>query len=261
MASILETIVNYKRREVEAAKKTVSAMQMRRYANFSAVSLHSFSQSVKNSPSGIIAEFKRRSPSKGDIHPMADVEEVIGGYTDAGAACCSVLTDTRFFGGSLVDFNLARSTTAIPLIRKDFIIDEYQIFQSRYNRANAILLIASVLTAREISNFIKIAHDLDMETLLEFHSESELEKFDPDTDMVGVNNRNLHNFETNLEASCRLAEKLPNSVVKISESGIKSPSEIAEMRKAGFDGFLIGETFMRNDKPGEALKQFIDGIR
>jgi indole-3-glycerol phosphate synthase len=230
---------------------------MHRLANFATMPMHSFSQSIIDSPTGIIAEFKRRSPSKGDIHPMADVETVVSGYERAGAACCSVLTDTRFFGGSLIDFGVARYAADLPLLRKDFIIDEYQIFQSRYNCADAILLIASALTASEISNFIRIAHDLNMETLLELHDEDDLDRFDSATDMVGINNRNLRDFVTDTEASCRLVEKLPANVVKISESGIKEPSQIKEMRQAGFNGFLIGETFMRNESPDKALADFI----
>jgi indole-3-glycerol phosphate synthase len=257
MSTILESIIEYKKKEVAASMKVIDPIRMHRFANFAAVPLHSFSEAIRQSPTGIIAEFKRRSPSKGEIHPMADVEQVVSGYERAGASCCSVLTDTRFFGGSLIDFGVARYATELPLLRKDFIVDEYQIFQSRYNCADAILLIASALTASEISNYIRIAHDLNMETLLELHDEDDLDSFDSATDMVGINNRNLHNFVTNTEASCRLVEKLPAHVVKISESGIKEPSQIKEMQQAGFDGFLIGETFMRNDSPDKALADFI----
>jgi indole-3-glycerol phosphate synthase len=260
MSTILDNIIRYKRKEVDAAMEVVDAIRMHRLANFAATPMRSFSKSILDSDTGIIAEFKRRSPSKGEIHPMADVEEVVSDYSRNGAACCSVLTDTCFFGGSLIDFGVARAATDLPLIRKDFIIDEYQIYQSRYNCADAILLIASVLSAADISNFIKIAHNLNMETLLEIHNTSELDKFDPATDLVGINNRNLHNFVTDIEASCRLIEQLPPNVVKISESGISMPSQIRELRQAGFDGFLIGETFMRHDQPGLALKQFINGI-
>jgi indole-3-glycerol phosphate synthase len=258
--SILDKIVAYTRKEVNASKAIVSTLQMRRYANFASLPSRSFSQAIKQSSTGIISEFKRRSPSKGEIHAMADAESVIKSYTRAGATCCSVLTDTAFFGGSLTDFSIARSSTHLPLLRKDFIIDEYQIFQSRFYQADAILLIAAVLTADEISNFIRVAHDLNMQTLLEIHNEQELDRFDPATDMVGINNRNLHDFVTDIEASCRLIEKLPKETVKISESGISSPKQVAELREAGFDGFLIGERFMKNADPGEALKDFIDGI-
>jgi indole-3-glycerol phosphate synthase len=257
MSTILESIINYKKKEVTASLQVIDQIRMHRFANFATMPVHSFSEAILHSPTGIIAEFKRRSPSKGDIHPMADVEEVVSGYENSGAACCSILTDTRFFGGSLIDFGVARYATKLPLLRKDFIIDEYQIFQSRYNCADAILLIASALTASEISNFIRIAHDLNMETLLELHDEDDLDRFDPETDMVGINNRNLHDFVTNIEASCRLVEKLPADVVKISESGIKTPSQIKEMQAAGFNGFLIGETFMRNESPAKALADFI----
>jgi indole-3-glycerol phosphate synthase len=171
-----------------------------------------------------------------------------------------VLTDSRFFGGSLADLDLARSTTTLPLIRKDFIVDEYQIFEARAHNADAVLLIASVLTDTEIGVFARTAKMLGLQTLLEIHDESELDKFSPVVNMVGINNRNLHDFATDIEASCRLIEQLPKDVVKISESGISAPSQVSELRQAGFDGFLIGETFMKHQNPGLALKEFIDGI-
>jgi indole-3-glycerol phosphate synthase len=258
--SILDTIVAYKQKEVKAAKSVISCEQMRRGAYLNLMSTHSFVQAIKASPTGIIAEFKRRSPSKGEIRAMADAAHVVRGYTRAGAACCSILTDTAFFGGSLNDFSIARGETHLPLLRKEFIIDEYQIYQSRLHHADAVLLIAAVLTAAQISNFIRIAHDLNMQTLLELHNEHELDRFDAATDMVGINNRNLHNFVTNIDASCKLIDRLPKDVVKISESGLSEPSQLKELRAAGFDGFLIGERFMKHDDPGDALKQFINAI-
>ncbi len=258
--SILDTIVAYKLKEVQTAKSVVSCEQMRRSAYLSLSSSHKFAQAIKKSPTGIIAEFKRRSPSKGEIHAMADAGSVVSKYAASGATCCSVLTDTAFFGGSLNDFAIARSVAGVPLLRKEFIVDEYQIYQSRLYNADAILLIAAVLSPAQISNFIRIAHDLNMQTLLELHNEHELDRFDPATDMVGINNRNLHNFVTNIDASCQLIERLPQNVVKISESGLSEPSQVSELRQAGFDGFLIGERFMKHENPGEALKQFIDAI-
>jgi indole-3-glycerol phosphate synthase len=258
--SILDTIVAYKQKEVRAAKSVVSCEQMRRSAYLTSCSTRSFAEAIKSSPTGIIAEFKRRSPSKGEIHPMAEVDDVVKGYTRAGATCCSILTDTAFFAGALSDFAIARSVTHLPLLRKEFIVDEYQIYQARLYQADAILLIASVLTAQQISNFIRIAHDLNLQTLLELHSASELDRFDDATDLVGINNRNLHNFVTDIDASCQLIESLPNNVVKISESGLSEPSQLKALRSAGFDGFLIGERFMKHENPGEALKQFIDAI-
>lgn len=258
--SILDRIVAYKLKEVQTAKTVVSIEQMRRNAFLHLMSTHSFTNAIKRSSTGVIAEFKRRSPSKGEIHAMAEADVVVQAYSEAGAACCSILTDTAFFGGSLNDLAIARSAVQIPLLRKEFIVDEYQIYQSRLYCADAILLIASVLTASQISNFIRIAHDLNLQTLLEIHSESELDRFDDATDLVGVNNRNLHDFHTDIEASCRLIERLPQSVVKISESGISEPSQVSALRSAGFDGFLIGERFMKHSNPGDALKQFIDAI-
>jgi indole-3-glycerol phosphate synthase len=260
--SILETIVNYKRREVEAAKQVVpqEALVRQVVGMLNDKPTRRFAQAIKASPTGIISEFKRRSPSKGEIHAMADVEQVIKAYTANGATCCSVLTDSRFFGGSLTDFNVARNSTTLPLIRKDFVIDEYQILEARAHQADAILLIAAVLTKQEIMNFIRFADALNMQTLLEIHDERELDRFDDATHMVGINNRNLHNFVTDIEASCRLIEQLPKKTVKISESGISSPSQLAQLRDAGFDGFLIGERFMKHEHPGDALKHFIDAI-
>ena len=258
--TILDRIVEYKRKEVAAMKQLVPVSQMRRQANFSSLPRRSFAAAIKDSETGIISEFKRRSPSMGEIHAMADAQSVIKGYTAAGAACCSVLTDTAFFGGSLIDFNVARANTHIPLLRKEFIVDEYQIYQSRFIQADAILLIAAVLSADEISHFIRVAHDMNLQTLLEIHHERELDKFDDATDLVGINNRNLHDFATDIEASCRLIERLPKHTVKISESGISAPSQVKDLRAAGFDGFLIGEQFMKHEEPGVALKQFVDGI-
>lgn len=206
---------------------------------------------------GIIAEFKRRSPSKGDIHPMADVAAVVPGYEEAGAAACSVLTDTPFFGGAVTDFAVARQRVALPLLRKEFIVDECQIKEAAFLGANAILLIASVLGHGEIERFAALTHALGMEVLLEIHGADELTKIIPDADMIGVNNRNLNTFSTDISMSAEIASKLPVRAVKIAESGLTSMDEIRRLRNEGYRGFLIGETFMKATEPAEALRKFL----
>lgn len=218
------------------------------------------SRQLSDSPTGIIAEFKRRSPSRGDIHPMAMVNEVVGGYTSAGASACSILTDTPFFGGALSDLAVARKVTDIPLLRKDFIVDEYQIYQAALFGADAILLIAAVLSAQDIVRYTDLAHRFGLEVLLELHSMSELDSFYSQVDMVGINNRDLTTFHTDPALSMKMARELPGNVVKVAESGLTSMSEVQRLREAGYRGFLIGETFMKEKNPGEALAKFISQI-
>jgi len=220
----------------------------------------SLSESVKNS-SGIIAEHKRRSPSKQTINSSFSVEEVVQGYEKFGASGISVLTDSKYFGGSLEDLQLARASVKIPLLRKEFIIDEYQILEAKSNGADAILLIASVLTRSEIKQFSEFAKSLSLEVLLEIHNQEELEKaLMPSLGLIGVNNRNLKNFEISLKNSFDLAEMIPNEFLKISESGIHSPQDVLTLKEYGFNGFLIGEAFMRTDNPGKSLGQFIKDL-
>lgn len=217
----------------------------------------SLRQALLNSETGIIAEFKRHSPSKREIHTYADPSEIIPDYERAGATGCSVLTDTIFFGGSLSDLAAARNSCSLPLLRKDFIIDSRQIFEAFLFGADAILLIASALTKPEIRDLTRTAHRIGLEVLLEIHGENELEKIIPEVDIVGVNNRNLANFETGIEASARIAELLPKGMVRISESGISSADDIKKLRALGFNGFLIGEMFMKHKYPFVALEMLI----
>ena len=209
------------------------------------------------SPTGIIAEFKRRSPSKGWIHRHADAAQIPLAYQQAGAAALSILTDEAYFGGSLKDIRTARPTVSLPILRKDFIISRYQLLQAKAVQADAVLLIASALTPQACLTLAKEAHTLGLETLLEIHTEAELDYLNEYIDVVGVNNRHLGTFHTDASHSLRLAEALPRGIVKISESGISSPDTLLRLREAGFDGFLIGETFMKTDDPGEALSRFI----
>lgn len=212
------------------------------------------------SSSGIIAEFKRKSPSKGWLHPDAAVADVLPAYEKGGASACSVLTDSNFFGGSLGDLCKARSLVDLPLLRKDFIIDEYQLYQACIVGADAVLLIAAALRKEQCSMLAAKAHELKLEVLLEIHSEQELEYIEDNIDMVGVNNRNLGTFHTDVENSFRLAEKLPKEMLLVSESGISSPQTVRQLRAAGFRGFLIGENFMKTPQPGNALKEFISKL-
>jgi indole-3-glycerol phosphate synthase len=212
------------------------------------------------SSTGIIAEFKRKSPSKGIINGNVTVEEVTSGYTKAGAACLSVLTDFEFFGGTEQDFLAARITnTNIPMLRKDFMIDEYQIVESKSLGADVILLIAANLSPQKIKELGRLAKTLGMETLLEIHDEAELnDSFCEYIDIVGVNNRNLKNFsEQNVDASLLLAEKIPSECIKISESCISESVTIQLLKAHGYKGFLMGETFMKTQNPATALFKLI----
>ncbi len=269
MKDILQEIVANKRLEVEHQKQTVSLRMLLALGGERLErETRSMRASLSTSPSGIIAEFKRKSPSKGWLHPDAAVKDVVTAYEKAGAATCSVLTDAQFFGGSLGDLCTARRSAALPLLRKDFIIDEYQIYQARVMGADAVLLIAACLTPAQCSELAELAHTLCVETLLEIHSEEELEHLNPHIDMLGVNNRNLGTFHTDTANSFRLAERILDAVsgkdlapLLVSESGISQVETVAQLRKAGFRGFLIGETFMKTSQPGKALADFIGGLR
>jgi indole-3-glycerol phosphate synthase len=268
MRDILQNIIANKRVEVDRQKQAVSLGTLlalgHERIDRSTVSMRA---SLEASPSGIIAEFKRKSPSKGWLHPKAAVHEVVPAYESAGAAACSVLTDGEFFGGALGDLQTARGLVRLPLLRKDFIIDPYQLYQAKVMGADAVLLIAAVLTPAQCAEFAELAHSLDLEVLLEVHSEEELEHLNKDVDMLGVNNRNLGSFHTDVENSFRLAEKmrvLSNqkdlNPLLISESGLKDAAMLQRLRAVGFRGFLIGETFMRGAQPGNELNNLIKDI-
>ena len=211
--------------------------------------------------SGVIAEFKRKSPSKGVINDRVEPSIVSKGYADAGASGLSVLTDISFFGGSDGDFLAARAANPkTPLLRKDFIVDEYQLYESRMLNADVILLIAAVLGKDQISRYTSIAHDLGMEVLLELHDESEIERIDNNVDMIGINNRNLKDFTVDMDRSLRLLEKLPQQADKISESGLTNPETVDFLRSRGFSGFLMGENFMKTENPALACANFISRL-
>lgn len=253
MGNILQPIVDNKRREVESMMRITPELPLPDAAR----GLRSMSRALAGSPTGIIAEFKRRSPSKGEIHPMAMVDEVVPAYERAGASACSILTDTPYFGGALTDLASARPLVDLPLMRKEFIVSEYQIQEAALYGADAVLLIATVLSADEIARFTAAAHSFGLETLLELHTMDELEKFCPDVDMVGINNRNLVNFHTDPGLSLKMARELPDGVVKVAESGLTSMAEVRRLRDVGYRGFLIGETFMKTADPGCALSEFL----
>lgn len=255
MGNILDTIVAYKRREVEAAIRTYGLHVENRHPERVHVDMK---QSLLKSPTGIIAEFKRRSPSKGDIHPMADVAQVVPGYEKRGASACSILTDTPFFGGATTDLMVARPLVGLPILRKDFVVHKRQIEEAAAIGADAVLLIAAILSADEIADFTDFAHSLGLQVLFEVHNERELAKFYDGVDMVGVNNRDLTTFHTDVDLSSKVVEKLPERVLKVAESGLTSISEVQKLRQAGYQGFLIGETFMKHADPAEALQLFLE---
>jgi len=259
MKDILEEIISTKRLQLMEEKKAVSIelLQMGLSEQRERISMR---KALQESSTGIIAEFKRRSPSKGWIYENARVEEVVPEYEKCGASALSILTDTPYFGGNIKDLRNARQLVNIPILRKDFIIDEYQLYQAKIIGADAVLLIATALSIEGCYQLAKVSHDLDLEVLLEIHSEKELEYINDHIDMVGVNNRNLGTFHTDIENSFRLASLLPKDMLLVSESGISSPDTISQLRDAGFRGFLIGETFMKTGKPGEMLGDFVNQL-
>jgi len=261
--TILDKITAQKAIEVEAAKAEVSIQDLEK-SEFFARKTNSLvaSLSAENS-TGIIAEHKRKSPSKGIINDSLSIEEVTQGYTQAGAAGLSVLTDTDFFGGNKEDLQKARmANPSTPILRKDFMIDEYQVYEAKAWGADVILLIAACLSPEQIKDLSQNAHELGLEVLLEIHDQEELDRSPlAYVDIVGVNNRNLKNFaENNVNASLNLAEKIPANIIKISESCISEPKTINLLKSAGYRGFLIGETFMKDASPGTKLGEFIAKI-
>lgn len=262
MKDILEEIVANKRVEVEAAKQLVPPSTL--YKQVEAVldfSVPSMKQALTKSASGIIAEFKRKSPSKGWIKQEGQPDIIPLSYQQNGAAALSILTDEKYFGGCDDFIRTARhSGVTIPILYKNFVIDEYQLFQARLCGASAVLLIAADLSQNECKTLLHSAHQLGLEVLLEMHSETELEYAALEPDMCGINNRNLGTFVTNVENSFRLAELLPEDAVKVSESGISNPNTVRDLRAAGFRGFLIGENFMKTGDPGQALNEFITAL-
>lgn len=258
--NILDTIVAYKKKEIEQRKAHCDVSKLEQ-SHFFSQPVFSLKQSLLDpSLTGIIAEFKRRSPSKGVINGNADVLQITRAYKEYGASGISVLTDSTFFGGSFDDFDKARENS-IPLLEKDFIVDEYQIIEAKSKGADLILLIAACLTATETKKFASLARILGLEVLLELHSEEELDHICEGVELIGINNRNLKTFEVDIEQSLRMAEKIPSGKLKIAESGINKVENIQLFKKNGFSGFLIGENFMKEKDPGEAFRKFASQLK
>lgn len=261
MNAILEQIIRHKKREV-AAKKELFPIAFLETSPVFNRKTNSLSQSLKTQGCGIIAEHKRRSPSQPVIHFDTPLQDIIKHYEKHEVAGISVLTDSHFFGGSLEDLNQSRMVTELPLLRKDFVIAPYQLVEAKAHGADVVLLIAAVLDAHELKTLTEQAHELDLEVLIEIHHETELEKaVVAQPELIGVNNRNLNTFVTDLEVSERLAGSIPEGIVKISESGIKSLEDMERLRQAGFQGFLIGETFMRDFQNNKNLQQYTEFLK
>ncbi|KJD33200.1 indole-3-glycerol phosphate synthase [Tamlana sedimentorum] len=258
--NILDKIVIDKRKEVDLRKFLIPTSQLEQSVLFTRATT-SLAQNLKNSKSGIIAEHKRRSPSKSVINNGLNVQDVATGYENAGVCGMSVLTDGKYFGGSLDDLLTARASCNLPLLRKEFIIDEYQIVEAKAYGADVILLIAAILTREEIKQYSELAKSLKLDVLLEVHNEEELHKsIMPSLDMLGVNNRNLKTFDVSLDTSKELSKIIPDDFVKVSESGISNIEAIKELQPYGYQGFLIGENFMKTDNPGASATEFIKNL-
>ena len=260
---ILQEIVAHKRQELERMKtETPERLLHAEVERMLGGRVASLREAVSQSATGIIAEFKRRSPSKGWIKQEGKASRIPLSYQQQGAAAVSILTDSHYFGGCDTFVTEAREAgVTIPILYKNFVVDEYQLFQARRCGASAVLLIAACLSKQECRQLLRMAHELQMEVLLEMHGEQEAEYADWEPDLCGVNNRNLGSFVTSIDNSFRMASLLPAGAVKVSESGISRPDVIRELQLAGFQGFLIGETFMREDDPSEALGSFIREIQ
>lgn len=258
--TILDKIIEQKKTELFNSKKNIPVSELEKSPLFRRTCI-SLKNNLLNTDTGIISEFKRKSPSLGWIHENANVISVTSGYSTAGASGISILTDTEFFGGSLQDLKSARSGVNCPILRKDFVIDEYQLYEAKAMGADVILLIAAALKAEQTLKLAEKAHELGLEVLLEVHNAEELIHANDSVDMLGVNNRNLKTFEQSIQTSFDLATLIPDKFVKVSESGISSVETVKELRKVGYKGFLMGENFMKTEDPAIALKNFIAGLR
>ena len=261
--TILDKIIEFKKTEIAKIKAEVHIKKLVESPNFGREVFSLKKSLLEVGSTGIIAEFKRQSPSKGIINDTATIADVTNGYLDANVAAQSILTDTSFFGGSMADLMEARVINQQkPILRKDFIVDGFQIVEAKAIGADVILLIAACLTSEELKNYGNLATDLGLEVLYEVHTQEDLDKInDLDNKIIGINNRNLNTFEVDLENSIKLSNQIPNSSLKISESGISDPKIIMGLKEYGFQGFLIGETFMKQENPGEACLEFISQIR
>lgn len=251
MHDILRTIVEKKHKEVAILKTELSIDDLKKQALLSRTCYSAKAAILDEQKSGIISEFKRQSPKKGPINTDANIQEIVELYHEANVSIVSVLTDEYFFGAHKNDFEIARKHLKMPLLRKDFLVDPYQVYQSKAMGADLILLIAAILTPEEVESMSRIAKDLGLEILLEIHNEAELDRINPLIDLVGINNRDLTDFSVNLNHSIKLSEQIPNTFIKVAESGIKGESDIRFLKSNGFQAFLIGEYFMKHDNPGQ----------
>jgi len=259
--NLLETIIKRKKEEVAFSKSKYKESAFINTEMFEKKCLSLSAHMVHPESCGIIAEFKRKSPSKPNINLHADVQKITSGYTMAGATALSVLTDTDFFGGNNKDLQQAREVCQIPILRKDFIIDPYQIMEAKSLGADAILLIAEVLTKAEIDTLSKVAVECGLEVLMEVHTADQIKKYHDRISNIGVNNRNLKTFTTDIQYSIDIFPQLPSGSIKISESGLDNPNSAISLKKVGFDGFLIGEYFMKTEDPGHTLAEFIQKMK
>ena len=257
--TILDKIIERKKQEVADSKSEISVNQLKD-SEFFGRQTFSLKETLK-SKSGIITEFKRQSPSKGIINDKVSPLEVVSQYEKYGASALSILTDKDFFGGSFEDILSVRNRINIPILRKDFMIDEYQFYEAKSIGADVILLIASCLSPTQVLEFTDLAHQLNLEVLLEIHSEEELVHINKNVDFVGINNRNLKDFKVDLQHSVNLKNQLPEDILSIAESGIYNEEDFRFLKEKGFDGFLMGEYFMKEDNPGKKLGQFISNVR
>lgn len=258
---ILETIIENKRRELHLVKKKVPVNTLEKEPEFNRPTKSMRDVLAESSKAGIIAEFKRKSPSRGLIHDKADPVQISTGYVQAGASALSVLTDAKFFAGSREDILRVRDANQCPVLRKDFMIDEYQVLEARAWGADVILLIAAVLDKEKVRNLSGLAHSLQLEVLLEIHEESELAFLNENIDIVGVNNRDLKRMRTDVNTSLIMSEKIPSDFLKISESGISDAATILKLKEYGYRGFLIGEYFMQHANPAKACRKLIDRLK
>lgn len=256
--NILDKIIERKKQEIEDSKSKISVKQLKD-SEFFGRKTFSLKESLK-SKSGIIAEFKRQSPSKGIINNQISPLEVASAYEKFGASGISILTDKDFFGGSFDDILSVRNHIQIPILRKDFMVDEYQFYEAKSIGADVILLIAACLSPNQVLEFTELAHDLDLEVLLEIHTEEELQHINKNIDFVGINNRNLKDFKVDLKHSVNLKNQLPENILSVAESGIYNEDDFKYLKEKGFNGFLMGEYFMKNENPGNKFSEFASNV-
>ncbi len=259
--NILETIVAKKKIEVAVRKVTQTISELEKLPLFTKLPLSFADFLLHHGKTGIIAEFKKQSPSKGIINNCSFTADLVKDYEKYGASAVSILTDKEFFGGSLKDLEEAAKVLQIPLLRKDFIIDEYQLVESKAYGADIILLIAACLSKEQVQKLSATAKKLGLNVLLEIHNEQELDHICENIDVVGINNRDLKTFKVDINHSIELAKKIPSQKIKISESGIDDVKTIQHLKQNGFSGFLIGEKFMKEEDPGKAFGEFVNQLK